>query len=352
MIITSKIKSLSHKKIELYSISKHRTALMGIAAMMILLCHSAARVKLPLQLSIPLSIFNIGVDIFLFLSGMGIYYSLTLLSAKNHGKNDLILWYSKRYIRIIIPWILIVVPFCGFFMYIEGENWRHIVWFLSTMSFWTHHTGFWFISLLIPLYFFSPLLYRFLSHNGLFKLIVILIICFSLALLPIKNETLSEQIIRNIQFAVVRLPSFVCGMVLAPLIMNGGRIEVKVLIILGIFAVLSLAVTKQFVYTYAFMVIPCLVVFATILDRNKQGKFYKGCTFFGKISLESYLFNGAIQIYIIWLIVFFNLPDYNNILMYSLVIIFGTLLSVIVARMSNRITNHINGRLIFQGKTG
>lgn len=64
---------------EFFGISKHRTALMGIAAIMILLCHSARRISMPSAIAYPLSFLNIGVDIFLFLSGMGIYYSLSYL---------------------------------------------------------------------------------------------------------------------------------------------------------------------------------------------------------------------------------------------------------------------------------
>ena len=61
----------------LNKISQHRQELMGFSAILILICHAVGNgVKMPTVLSILLNFGNIGVDIFLFLSGMGLLYSL------------------------------------------------------------------------------------------------------------------------------------------------------------------------------------------------------------------------------------------------------------------------------------
>jgi len=66
------------KIVQLKLLSKYRTELMGVGAICILLCHSVGRgVLMPDFLSQILSYGNIGVDIFLLLSGMGMYYSLS-----------------------------------------------------------------------------------------------------------------------------------------------------------------------------------------------------------------------------------------------------------------------------------
>lgn len=63
-------------RIDLGIISKHRLALMGIAAIMILLCHSVvAKVEMPAIAQKILVNGNLGVDIFLLLSGFGMHYS-------------------------------------------------------------------------------------------------------------------------------------------------------------------------------------------------------------------------------------------------------------------------------------
>lgn len=53
-------------------LSRYRTELMGLSAVLILVCHVYAYVELPGVMRYMLSLCNIGVDLFLFLSGMGI----------------------------------------------------------------------------------------------------------------------------------------------------------------------------------------------------------------------------------------------------------------------------------------
>lgn len=65
------------KNIELNRLSKYRKELMGFSALLILVCHAYAYIDLPPLLGYVLSIGNIGVDCFLFLSGMGLWYSLS-----------------------------------------------------------------------------------------------------------------------------------------------------------------------------------------------------------------------------------------------------------------------------------
>ena len=62
---------------ELEKLSKYRTPLMGIAAIMIVLCHANLYdIQVNGIIRKMLSFGNVGVDIFLFLSGIGCYYSL------------------------------------------------------------------------------------------------------------------------------------------------------------------------------------------------------------------------------------------------------------------------------------
>lgn len=64
-------------KINLGIISTYRTELMGLSAISILLCHAPANgVLFPNIFSKVLSMLVVGVDVFLFLSGVGLWYSL------------------------------------------------------------------------------------------------------------------------------------------------------------------------------------------------------------------------------------------------------------------------------------
>lgn len=75
----------------LQEISNHRTALMGIATLMIIVCHApASGVKMPIYLTKIFGLGNYGVDIFLFLSGIGCYYSLSKApDKKNISRKDI-----------------------------------------------------------------------------------------------------------------------------------------------------------------------------------------------------------------------------------------------------------------------
>ena len=64
------------KYVNLGDLSRYRTELMGLSALLILICHSTAYIDMPSIVVYALSVANIGVDLFLFLSGMGMWYSL------------------------------------------------------------------------------------------------------------------------------------------------------------------------------------------------------------------------------------------------------------------------------------
>ena len=66
-------------------LSKYRTELMGISALLILICHSVAYISMPNFMKYTLSLGNIGVDLFLFISGMGLWYSLEKFNSNNRG---------------------------------------------------------------------------------------------------------------------------------------------------------------------------------------------------------------------------------------------------------------------------
>lgn len=78
----------------LKEISTYRTELMGLSAIAILFCHAVGNnVLMPDIISSVLSIGGYGVDMFLFLSGMGLWYSLDGL--KNQRGGGKILVYKK-----------------------------------------------------------------------------------------------------------------------------------------------------------------------------------------------------------------------------------------------------------------
>ena len=85
----------------LVCLSKYRKEFMGVATICILLCHTSAYANLPGVIIAICNLLIIGVGLFLFLSGFGLYYSLVKL---NNDRGSLVKWYSHRYLRIGIPY--------------------------------------------------------------------------------------------------------------------------------------------------------------------------------------------------------------------------------------------------------
>ena len=133
---------------------------MGVATVMILICHAeASNVMMPELLAKIFSFCNIGVDIFLLLSGLGAYYSMTK-STMSHNWGGYLLYYKKRFQRILVPYFLIYVPYCIVYMLIGKYSIVDSILCLSTLEYWLFHRGAWFVSLIIVLYLIVPLFYR------------------------------------------------------------------------------------------------------------------------------------------------------------------------------------------------
>jgi len=89
----------SKYRFDLSLFSRFRTEIMGISTIAILLCHASGRgVVLPYILEWLFGFGNIGVDIFLLLSGLSMFYSLNKADRPTLGG-----WYTKRLVRIVLP---------------------------------------------------------------------------------------------------------------------------------------------------------------------------------------------------------------------------------------------------------
>ena len=166
---------------KLSDLSTYRTQLMGIATLMVIICHANAyHVQLP---RLVVSIFtwgNLGVDIFLFLSGIGLYYSL---SKRNiNKKEDYLSFYKKRFFRIYIPYLMICLPYCLIFILLGIYSLGDCILCLSTLGYWLFHRGAWFVSIILILYLVGPFLFRILSgsykwHIAIGIIIALMILC-------------------------------------------------------------------------------------------------------------------------------------------------------------------------------
>lgn len=135
-------------------ISKYRTEIMGFAALWIGVLHAQMWFRFPLLQAYKLSGQG-GVDLFLFLSGFGLYY------AYQKGERGLV-FYGKRMLRILPLYIPAVIARCYYFHY--DLKWS--LMFATSISFWTgFDRSYWYVGAVFVLYAIAPLYLKYFKDG-------------------------------------------------------------------------------------------------------------------------------------------------------------------------------------------
>lgn len=315
-------------------LSKYRMELMGKSALLILICHSIAYIEMPQELRYMISFGNIGVDLFLFLSGMGMWYSISKF------KGGIFNWYFDRYKKLFVPYFLVVLSIEAV-QFALGKQLEHNIWNyllgISSLRFYVSHDAAWFIAALIPLYLFAPCFFYFIKQYHWIAVTLLIFLHYMILLIPLFfTSEIVNNIIGNIQFVAVRAICFIIGMALGPYIKNGNIISIKWLIGIAITGFFVVVFTVRFVYGYFFFVLPLLSVFCYILEKcgDLLKRFFR---FMGKITLESYILNGSMPKLLIGAFVLLDIPTFNNLFPYVIACILGTFLAYVFHRISNKI---------------
>ncbi len=192
------------------SMSDYRSALMGLAMLMVVFFH------LPFHISNPFFCYlhlngQIGVDIFVLVSGMGLYYSLR----KNHSLQN---YYIKRLVRIFPIYVLLVTIIC----IIRGEdNFVTYIYKVTTVGYWVGGRSLsydWFIPSILLLYLVFPAFYWILQQKNGTKYGCLLVMIFYVIPLFLPEKSPFEFLFR--------VPSFFMGAIIGRLILDlGGAIS-------------------------------------------------------------------------------------------------------------------------------
>ena len=319
-------------------LSKYRTELMGVATILIILCHMPAHgVVMPSFLKAVIVHGGTGCDMFLFLSGLGMYHSL---ESKKLTGGGILSWYRKRFARLMIPYLLICAPL--FHVFAIREQWSIGQYFLrlSSFSFWTEGWGLWFVSLIIVLYLLTPFIDELLSGSYKWIWAIILVLCTWI----IGSLSVPAGVLEHIQFCLCRVPCYILGFSLAPLVMEERQVRIAPFFAMVIVLyVVSQVIRKIFnipVSTFWLEGVILLILSAYIIKWMKSESFVmKGLNFMGTISLESYCTNVFLLpffLYVPWQIGGVNLNPGNW--TYYLV---GTLFCIVLSYWVNRISSRI-----------
>ena len=313
--------------------------------MMIIICHTCcgSKVIMPTFLEDIFFYGNFDVDAFLFLSGIGLYYSLSNL-CNNHilGKDDYLSFYKRRFYRIYVSYLLAFVPFCLIFSLLGYYTLYDCFLCLSTLEYWLFRRGAWFVSLILLLYLAAPFLYRALA--GRFKWIIAMGITIALMILssiPVKDVS-TTSVTFNIQAAFSRVPSFIAGLAIGRSCKEGKQITMAEMAILVVVSTIT-SVILGF-WKCIWLVIPILLYILTPLIRWSKGSWVdKSLKFLGKISLESYLTNISLNgILIVLIPTYIASPVfYGRYLEYTIVVVAGLLLAYIINNVAQRIIKRL-----------
>lgn len=301
--MTALKKIFADKEWKFSEISSARNAMMGFAALLIVLFHSpidksafnyaavSGKILYLLVKSIVHSA-NFGVDIFLILSGFGLFYSFS----KNQ---DVLPFYKKRLLKVAIP-VLIASAAMNLFIF-KYSGLKFVRHFLLLAFPLDGDRFLWYFALLIPLYIIFPLLYRLIDKGG-FKSTAMLI----LGVLAVNFTMffLWYDEYQKIEIAVTRIPAFILGIYFGKLSAEGKAISGKALKLtyvlfavflivknyLELFAGLPLKYYFPERYLTVGIAVTAVIIFSQIYSNVDLHRAKKLLVFFGSISLEIYLF--------------------------------------------------------------
>ncbi|MBQ5560816.1 MAG: acyltransferase [Lachnospiraceae bacterium] len=271
-------------------ISKYRAQLMGIAVIIISIFHSSI-VHTNDAVDYVCFIGDMGVDIFFFLSGLGMYYALR----KNPTLKE---FYWKRIVRIVPVWFVVNLYVLLDSANFKLQNIKPLLFFklITGLSFWLDCTFyFWYIPAQLMFYFITPLFMKYYRESKRKAFVGFGIIWLVLVFLAVGTHNLGYCIF------LFRWPVYFCGIWFGELCSLNKQINQKqciiafVALIGGFLMELYLKnhmgqgiVRYEFKYiVYFICVIPLCILVSLFLEKLKY-KFLV-CKFLGGISLEVYL---------------------------------------------------------------
>lgn len=327
-------------------ISKHRTILMGITILSIIFFHyteDCVNYKYnlaPIIVYYKKYIGSSGVDIFLFLSGLGLYYSFK----KNQ---DLRVFFQKRFTRILIPYFIVSIP--AWYIkdvLIENKNFVHYFKDLFFISFFeSGRIWFWYILMISVCYLMFPYIFDFIDRPGSFSKVINVFIFITV--IGIVLDLYNHDFFSNINIALLRFPMFFLGGIIGKASWNKELIPkhswvilVLALVLLSIKDSSKILLSRYILGIFGIAVIFCVAILLEYLEGKISyriyNSIYKSLCWFGNYSLELYLTHVAIR----GIMLRYDLPTYR-IRYESVLVIFSVVSSFLLKRITNLILNKI-----------
>ena len=245
---------------------------------------------------------GVAVYVFVFLSGIGLYYSMS-------GKtgNNVLRFYQRRLSRLLMPYLLIAGSF--YVAELLLLDWKPLEFFfrLSTLQFWFQKKGVWFVSMLIPLYIVYPFYYRWVESGRRLAKTAVTVLLVIVAVSYVQY-TCSPDVYNRLMQVWNSYIVFVVGHYMGEYVKEGKVFPTVLTAVTFLFYPIRafIPIIKEIAFFgnlgYGLMGIALSVIGAKCLDilRWEQGN--RILRFLGKISLESYLTNHfLITLFVVYL---------------------------------------------------
>lgn len=282
------------KPLQTADISLHRNEMMGIAILLVMLFHGFVA---------PGSSFyglkrmgNVGVDVFLFLSGIGLWFSW-------HSHRSLKHFLLRRYLRVYPAWLLIAGTF---YLYqythhgrLSGDVWNLLGDITLHLDFWRNgDLTFWYVPALMVLYLLAPFYIKLIAGNRhyVWLPVVAVVWCIAVAWIPPLHSSF-----KHLEIFWSRIPIFFIGINMGLWVQNKQELPGNTYpLLLSVFSV-SLATAwalEQYCYgTYPLFINRMLYIPITVsgvllsgtLLNHVNNMIKKPIAWLGSISLELYL---------------------------------------------------------------
>ncbi|MBR0509505.1 MAG: acyltransferase [Clostridia bacterium] len=293
------------KQFDIRLLSEYRNRLFGIAILSIIVYHGFEDVMQASKEGLLFSgalmsvtgaynnlIGSIGVEIFVFLSGMGLYFSMK--------KNDAVLpFYKRRGERLVKPYILSALVYwpvrCAI---LRDWDIPALLLNISTLSFWLNGVkNVWYIAFIAVMYLVYPLIFRLFEQKYALWFPVLLLGSFA-AVFLLRHFLPAYYNLWEI--ALWRIPVFILGAGTGVLVYRQVKVSwlwigVLLFIGFGIKAARYFLRSVSFVQAVPFRLVsilftPAVLVFLVfLLSLVKWKPLHAVLSWFGGISLELYL---------------------------------------------------------------
>lgn len=270
------------------TLSKFRSELMGLACLWVMLHHNYFDWPQALEPLKRFSLYgNLGVDIFLLLSGVGLYFAWQ----KKPKLGD---FYVRRFIRLLIPYLLIALPYW---------IWRDL--WLGTGNFLLDLTQLslplrgtittWYVPAMAAMYLCYPMIARFLFSGDRWTRAIVL--CGAVMVLCLHGYYEKVGIYRNCEIALTRFPIFILGCALGKSVRDDAPIPGHYPALALLWIILNDSFRRHVSpgdvwirFSYIPLALSAVLVILWVLQRLEGwSRFRKFLRFFGERSLELYL---------------------------------------------------------------